>query len=233
MNCFNIRELQGILKRKYFPDLINNSDHHLLMESSMLGLRFKINSNDSIRPEQSLFYNFGITNLPKYKTSNLISYTDNASYLPKTNMYYSTYITELFNTYFKNYFSLSPNIDNKFTFFFESYLFHLLIELVGLIKISILTTISSLPSLFFSIQSIVIQNLNTVSASNLLKITNYNTPYTTKNLGYMFSSENIIVQSDKLNKINLFSDMSNSVRYNKFNNILIGYDYKSGHYLSI
>ena len=30
MNCFNIRELQGILKRKFFTDIINTHDHKLL-----------------------------------------------------------------------------------------------------------------------------------------------------------------------------------------------------------
>jgi hypothetical protein len=80
MNCFNIRELEGILKRKFFPDLINSSDHHQLMESSMIGLRFKINSNDTIRPEQSLFYNFGLTNLATQKALNLENYNTSSGF---------------------------------------------------------------------------------------------------------------------------------------------------------
>jgi hypothetical protein len=74
MNCFNIRELQGILKRKFFPDLINLNDHHNLMETSMIGLRFKYNNNDMVRPEQSLFYNFGTTNTSKQKNYTLENY---------------------------------------------------------------------------------------------------------------------------------------------------------------
>lgn len=74
MNCFNIRELQGILKRKFFPDLINLNDHRFLMDSSMIGLRFKSNSADMVRPEQSLFYNFGITNSSKHKNILITDY---------------------------------------------------------------------------------------------------------------------------------------------------------------
>jgi hypothetical protein len=66
MNCFNIRELQGILKRKFFPDLINSTDHKFL-DSSMIGLRFKNNTQDNIRSDQSLFYNLGISNSSKQK----------------------------------------------------------------------------------------------------------------------------------------------------------------------
>jgi hypothetical protein len=74
MNCFNIRELQGILKRKFFPDLINLNDHRNLMDSSMIGLRFKYNNNDMVRPEQSLFYNFGTTSVDKQKSLQLVNY---------------------------------------------------------------------------------------------------------------------------------------------------------------
>ena len=44
MNCFNIRELQVILKRRFFTDLMNSADHHTLIDSSMIGLRFKTNN---------------------------------------------------------------------------------------------------------------------------------------------------------------------------------------------
>lgn len=68
MNCFNIRELQGILKRKFFPDLINISDHHQLMDSTMIGLKFKQNFSNMVSSDQLFFYNFGITHPIKTKT---------------------------------------------------------------------------------------------------------------------------------------------------------------------
>jgi hypothetical protein len=67
MNCFNIRELQGILKRKFFTDLVNSNDHRELFDKSIIGLRFKNNNQLNINHDMSLFYNFGTTNSAKSK----------------------------------------------------------------------------------------------------------------------------------------------------------------------
>jgi hypothetical protein len=48
MNCFNIREVQSLLKRKFFTDLINTSDSHTLMNKTTIGLRFKTQNINSI-----------------------------------------------------------------------------------------------------------------------------------------------------------------------------------------
>merc|ERR1711981_1487639 len=47
MNCFNIRELQGILKRKFFTDLVTTVDHRTLVNKTLIGARYKTNSNIS------------------------------------------------------------------------------------------------------------------------------------------------------------------------------------------
>jgi hypothetical protein len=73
MNCFNIRELQGILKRRFFTDLVNSSDHHSFLNESTIGLRFKSLNNSFITPDQQLFYKLGTTNVPKVKTADLYS----------------------------------------------------------------------------------------------------------------------------------------------------------------
>ena len=69
MNCFNIRELQGILKRKFFTDLVNSNDHRELLNNSMIGLRFKTNNNNTIDPDMSIFYNLGTTFNSKIKSA--------------------------------------------------------------------------------------------------------------------------------------------------------------------
>jgi hypothetical protein len=82
MNCFNIRELQGILKRRFFTDLVNSSDHHTFLNESTIGLRFKSLSDSFITPDQHLFYKLGTTNSPKVKTADLSSpYNNNFSNL--------------------------------------------------------------------------------------------------------------------------------------------------------
>jgi hypothetical protein len=70
MNCFNIRELQGILKRKFFTDLVNNSDSHKDMESTLVSMRHKNNMSNILLYDQSLFYNFDLTNTSKTKSFN-------------------------------------------------------------------------------------------------------------------------------------------------------------------
>lgn len=73
MNCFNIRELQGILKRKFFTDLVNSNDHRTLLDKSVIGLRFKNNNQLNIEHDMSLFYNLGTTNSNKAKTNSFIN----------------------------------------------------------------------------------------------------------------------------------------------------------------
>jgi hypothetical protein len=67
MNCFNIRELQGILKRKFFTDLVNTSDSHKLSEPTLINMRHKSNMSTILLYDQSLFYNFDLTNTSKSK----------------------------------------------------------------------------------------------------------------------------------------------------------------------
>jgi hypothetical protein len=76
MNCFNIRELQGILKRKFFVDLINTHDHRNLSNQTMLALRFKLNNNLNNFIEQSdnqrfLRFNNSLINYD-YKTGHYV-----------------------------------------------------------------------------------------------------------------------------------------------------------------
>ena len=68
MNCFNVRELQGNLKRKFFTDLVNSNDHRDFLNQSILGMRFKTNNNLSVTPDMEAFYNFGTTTTSKVKT---------------------------------------------------------------------------------------------------------------------------------------------------------------------
>ena len=70
MNCFNIRELQGILKRKFFTDLVNTNDHRDFLNQSIIGLRFKTNNQLSISPDVESFFNLGTTNSAKSKSTN-------------------------------------------------------------------------------------------------------------------------------------------------------------------
>jgi hypothetical protein len=71
MNCFNIRQLQGILKRRFFTDLVNSSDHREILSTSMIGLRFKNNNNFNLSHDTLSFFKLGTTNTDKLRSSQL------------------------------------------------------------------------------------------------------------------------------------------------------------------
>lgn len=67
MNCFNIREIQSILKKKFFPDLVNSHDYHQLLNSTAIGLRFKTPGASLIAGNAQTYYNYGLEITPKTK----------------------------------------------------------------------------------------------------------------------------------------------------------------------
>jgi len=60
MNCFNIREIQALLKNRFFTDLVNIHDHHEFLNKTAIGIRFKTNNLDTINPNMLLFYRHGV-----------------------------------------------------------------------------------------------------------------------------------------------------------------------------
>lgn len=64
MNCFNVRELQILLRGRFFADLVNDTAHHDFLNNTMIGLRFKTNDLNSINPNTLLTYQYGLSNSP-------------------------------------------------------------------------------------------------------------------------------------------------------------------------
>lgn len=48
MNCFNIREVQALLKQRFFADLINEEDRHSLLDRTMIGTKFRFWGQESL-----------------------------------------------------------------------------------------------------------------------------------------------------------------------------------------
>jgi hypothetical protein len=222
MNCFNIRELQGILKNKFFTDLVNSHEHKLLLEKSMIGLRFKTNNTINLDSDMLSFYNFGTHN---------VSLINNTSFLN-------------YNSYKGNKSNSTPVI-KEYDYF--------LIDLFGS-NISAISLFRGLNNLFLDILTIFV-NFSYVLP---FKIFNYEsfTSFISNNLsilnffGSSYQAYNHVVinralvsrdfrahsllnsnlGSDSEFK-NFFSENSSSQRLNRFNNILVNYDYKTGHYI--
>jgi len=252
MNCFNIRELQGILKRKFFTDLVNSSEHKYLLDSSVIGLRFKNNLEDFIRPDQSLFYNYGLTMNPKSKyytlqninnlnyQNNNLSFMDNyiMSYFTKSlstdlarlNLSINSGILQPFNEILSplklNY--LLRNIFTNTIYYNIEYTFNYLIKVFNIIV--------GLPKKFIIISSHNLNYTANSSVNNLLPevlTTNYISNYNTEYLYRTYKTENIVNYSSENSMFFNFIETSNSFRVNRFNNPLVNYDYKCGHYITI
>jgi hypothetical protein len=112
MNCFNIRELQGILKRKFFTDLVNTSDSHKAVESTLINMRHKNNMSNILLYDQSLFYNFDLTNTSKFKNfsftpGKVYSYSG-VNFSPQINI--SSFTNPIFSVGLLNYFKIFSSV---------------------------------------------------------------------------------------------------------------------------
>jgi hypothetical protein len=113
MNCFNIREIQAILKRRFFTDLINTNDHHDFLNETMVGLRFKTNNLNSIAPNMFLFHNYGLELASKNRNTTYLS----SIFSTKTSSFSNNFKLKLLssNNFFSDFFSslylyLFPNV---------------------------------------------------------------------------------------------------------------------------
>jgi hypothetical protein len=221
MNCFNIRELQGILKNKFFTDLVNSHEHKLLLEKSMIGLRFKTNNTLNLDSDMLSFYNFGVHNVNINNTNSFNTFGSNAN---KSNSVpvireYDFYLIDLFNsnmnvyTFFKglsNYFSDLLTVFTNFSFIVPS---------KALNYNSFISFVSNNMVIFnFGLDVPSIYGSIIVSPALIVKGNS------------IHSSVNSSLNSD-LEFKNFFSETSSSQRVNRFNNILVNYDYKTGHYM--
>jgi hypothetical protein len=214
MNCFNIRELQGILKRRFFTDLVNTSDHRHVLESSMIGLRFKTNNELSLDSDTLSFHNYGTTNSNKQRSSSLLNaYTSQdisaVSGNPATGHFSGESLSQLISLYLglvyqalqsfnlKSVFSLHPSTTLK----------------------SLATTLQQSFNVGYFYGMPVVYTSAGNERSEGSKIS--------------YSSNNYDL-SESLNSTayNYIED-SSEYRHNRFSNSIISYDYKCGHYLGI
>lgn len=73
MNCFNIREVQSLLKGRFFNDLFNSHDHHEFLNNLTISLRFKTNNLDAIQPNYLLFYQYGLVTNPTTRSQSFFT----------------------------------------------------------------------------------------------------------------------------------------------------------------
>jgi hypothetical protein len=223
MNCFNIRELQGILKRKFFTDLVNTTDSHKATESTLINMRHKNNMSNILLYDQSLLYNFDLTNLSKSKN---FSFSPGKIYSYTTLQYPYTTNTIL------NFFTQSTlyiNLINIYKIFCN-----LLKDFFNFLTLPNLNSVLCLKNTLTQWSSIINFNLN----FNILSLFSNNL-YTIKNTQNSPTNDNIYVTNSinytpfSLSMSSSFAENSSTWRFNRYSYPLISYDYKCGNYLSI
>jgi hypothetical protein len=247
MNCFNIRELQGILKRKFFTDLVNSNDHRDLFDKSIIGLRFKNNNQLNINHDMSLFYNFGTTNSAKAKYTLFGNNYSDSSNFSKTQYIISDLFLKLSEYIISSTNSLLTLNNGGFLFFFSKFslvntnaLYNLVSNTLNMFKELIcipfhitstsLTTFLNLPRFTneFIAMNFALNFYNTpASYSSKIALSNNDQNST------LFTSENMTNLDSLQTFSSSMSEVSTSLRFTRFNNPLISYDYKCGNYLGI
>jgi hypothetical protein len=214
MNCFNIRELQGVLKRKFFTDLVNTNDHRDFLNQSIIGLRFKLNDELAITPDLESFFNLGTTLNTKSKVLHLEN-----NYLGSNT---------LLNVVFTNKLNIN-SLNLSYIFFNYFYNTAAIITSININTIFSAPYLLSLPKYILDFSF----NIN-VSTIDFFSTTKYENQGKGKSdLDTNFSTENINVANLNENTNLLLSETSNNIRFTRINNPLISYDYKCGHYLGI
>jgi hypothetical protein len=67
MNCYNIREIQTILKSKYAPASADSADVHFDLSTTALGLRYNISGIDFLDPAIFTYYRNALSANPRYR----------------------------------------------------------------------------------------------------------------------------------------------------------------------
>jgi len=222
MNCFNIRELQGILKRKFFTDLVNTSDSHKAFESTLINMRHKNNMSNILMYDQSLLYNFDLTNTSKYK---------NFSFSPG----------EIYTYNPISFFLSSPKpsltiLSNSFSSIKTTYV-SLLKDFTGFIYVPTTTSLITFINSFYYIRLTVTNSLY----YNLYLPLNFShklTTTTSTNTGSLNLTQNYYSNTINYSTFNNlqpfnFSENTSSWRFNRYSYPLISYDFKTGNYLGI
>ena len=120
MNCYNIREIQTILKSKYSPNTAESSDVRFGLEETILGLRFQLNGIEFIDPSFILFYKNALINNTKfdsihtYLNKPIFNSNGTQNFMLKSSLMYSHITNYLYN--YTSTKTLSANSENVTTF---------------------------------------------------------------------------------------------------------------------
>jgi hypothetical protein len=113
MNCFNIREIQTLLKARFYADLLNESHQHLFLSRTAPNIRFKLQDLNFFNSCSLLLNKYGVFNSanPRFEV-----YKDPASALKnKDNLFNLNFSSEPTSNYFNLTNLVTPQLTNPLT----------------------------------------------------------------------------------------------------------------------
>jgi len=231
MNCFNIRELQGILKRRFFTDMVNSHDHRDILGSSMISAKFKLNTSENINLDATLFYNWGVLrgSSTKFNTLGAGLHTRDRAILSPTNTFLLGAARSLPSVFSSG--SYNPLICVAYATRSLSFtVYNLLATLFDSLDFAVAY------SPLFSPSARVIRSLCRTVVANftVLKTRSGCTPEEAATSANALPKRLFHSGDSDLAKYYdrfLFLENSSSQRVTRFSGLLVSYDYKTGHYL--
>lgn len=262
MNCFNMREMQALLKEKYFSDLVNSYDYRSNIFNSV-NLRYKLNDLSSIDNNLPLFSNnsLKLTFFVKIQNFNKSSLTTeptfiNFNYFMLTNYDFfmglkSLTFLNIQNTFF--YFLRTPHLRNLFEvsmelvfgtflntleviFFNTKYMFVSFFYNMQIFLTELLLNNRLAFNFYFQVivNNLLLDNFIYVSFRELLASRSnlINRTFTTTDDVLVVKSGNTTPLNDSIYFNNSIGESYEDSRALRFNNPVFKYDYKLGNYLN-
>lgn len=262
MNCFNMREMQALLKEKYFSDLINSYDYRSNIFNS-INLRYRLNDISSIDNNLPLFSNNSLkltffVKIQNFNKNNLAAEPTftNFNYFMLTNYDFfmglkSLTFLNIQNIFF--YFLRTPHLRNLFEvsmeqvfgtflnvfeviFFNTKYMFVSFFYNMQMLVVELLLNNRLAFNFYFQaiINNLLFDNVIYVSFKKLLVSRSNFINHTFTNMGEVLTvkSENSTPLNDATYFNNSIGESSEDSRAIRFNNPIFKYDYKLGNYLN-
>jgi len=261
MNCFNMRELQALLKEKYFNDLVNNYDYRSNIFNS-INLKYKLNDLSVIDNNISLFNNNGLhltffTKIQNFNNNPVDNLTVvNFNYFILTNyntlkslknslwLYVENMITHPFTTpYFRNCleiltnntFGMVLNVGYSLIFNTQYFVYNFFTNVKTTCTYLIYNNQLAFNFYYqFLLSDLVLNNkITTIVNSIIVNNTKFTNLFNTNNSDILISkAEHKVSLNDGVYFNNSIGESIENSKALRFNNPIFKYDYKLGNYLS-
>ena len=120
MNCFNIREIQTLLRSKYHPDSLSVIEHHQFLNDTVIGLRYQLGGLETIDPSMASAFNYGLVSLPVDRDQQYYLELEYTCSSYSSYLFYS-FVNKFYNFIARNFYMVySPISYEDFTIFTNS-----------------------------------------------------------------------------------------------------------------